>query len=590
MPRRRPTRFRPDSLARLRTRVAALERDKACAQARLDSVLSLTADWLWEQDTELRFTYISPTYERLTGVKVSSLLGQRREFGDRYDARTEVWVTYEKCTAARESFHDLDFAITAAEGQRRYIRVSGEPTFDAEGHFAGYRGVGRDITGQALNEQRIEQLANLDSLTGLPNRSTFLLELEHALARAERSGQPCALCLIDLDRFKVVNDTLGHTAGDELLRTVALRLRKALRSSDLLARLGGDEFVVLLEGGDEGVGFARVTDKLLAALGEPVVMQQRSFHVSGSIGLSVYPQDARDAAGLLQCADAAMYHAKGSGRNNAQFYTADLADRTSRQFALENELRRALVNDEFVLHYQPRIALAAGRMVSCEALVRWQHPERGLVPPAEFIPVAEESGLIVAIGRWVIQAACRQIDTWRRAGLPPSPVAVNLSARQFASDTLIDDFVDALRLYEVLPSQLEIEITESALMADPDRAQRVLQDCARLGLRIAIDDFGTGYSSLSYLKRFPAHLVKIDRSFIRGLPQDGDDVIITQAVIAMAHSLGLAVVAEGVETVEQLTLLRQLGCDEVQGYYFDRPLPAAQLAERIVAAQVPAAA
>jgi diguanylate cyclase (GGDEF)-like protein/PAS domain S-box-containing protein len=590
MPRRRPTRFRPDSLARLRTRVAALERDKACAQARLDSVLSLTADYLWEQDTELRFSYISPTYERLTGLKVSSLLGQRREFGDRYDARTEVWVTYEKCTAAREPFHDLDFAITAAEGQRRYIRVSGEPIFDGNGGFAGYRGVGRDITGQALNEQRIEQLANLDSLTGLPNRSTFLLELQHALARAERNGQPCALCLIDLDRFKVVNDTLGHAAGDELLRTMALRLRKALRSSDLLARLGGDEFVVLLEGGDEGLGFTRVTDKLLAALGEPVVMQQRSFHVSGSIGLSVYPQDARDAAGLLQCADAAMYHAKGSGRNNAQFYTADLADRTARQFALENELRRALVNDEFVLHYQPRIALAANRMVSCEALVRWQHPERGLVPPAEFIPVAEDSGLIVAIGRWVIQAACRQIDTWRRAGLPPPPVAVNLSARQFASDTLIDDFVDALRLYEVLPSQLEIEITESALMADPDRAQRVLQEFARLGLRIAIDDFGTGYSSLSYLKRFPAHLVKIDRSFIRGLPQDGDDVIITQAVIAMAHSLGLAVVAEGVETVEQLTLLRQLGCDEVQGYYFDRPLPAAQLADRIVQARVAAAA
>ncbi len=438
MPRRRPTRFRPDSLARLRTRVAALERDKACAQARLDSVLSLTADYLWEQDTELRFSYISPTYERLTGLKVSSLLGQRREFGDRYDARTEVWVTYEKCTAAREPFHDLDFAITAAEGQRRYIRVSGEPIFDGNGGFAGYRGVGRDITGQALNEQRIEQLANLDSLTGLPNRSTFLLELQHALARAERNGEPCALCLIDLDRFKVVNDTLGHAAGDELLRTMAL---------------------VLLEGGDEGLGFARVTDKLLAALGEPVVMQQRSFHVSGSIGLSVYPQDARDAAGLLQCADAAMYHAKGSGRNNAQFYTADLADRTARQFALENELRRALVNDEFVLHYQPRIALAANRMVSCEALVRWQHPERGLVPPAEFIPVAEDSGLIVAIGRWVIQAACRQIDTWRRAGLPPPPVAVNLSARQFASDTLIDDFVDALRLYEVLPSQLEIEIT-----------------------------------------------------------------------------------------------------------------------------------
>jgi EAL domain-containing protein (putative c-di-GMP-specific phosphodiesterase class I) len=276
-----------------------------------------------------------------------------------------------------------------------------------------------------------------------------------------------------------------------------------------------------------------------------------------------------------------MYLAKDRGKNNVQFYTAELADQAARQFALESELRLALVRRELVLHFQPKVDIASGRMRSVEALVRWLHPQRGLVPPGEFIPLAEERGLIVAVGRWVIQAACRQMRDWREAGLVPPPVAVNLSPRQFASDSLIDDMVDALTLYGVPPTDFEVELTEGVLMADPDRANDVLQRLFAMGVRISIDDFGTGYSSLSYLKRFPAQTVKIDRSFIRGLPADRDDTAITQAVIAMAHSLGLGVVAEGVESQEQLALLRQLGCDEAQGYLLGRPMPADELARRL---------
>jgi len=318
------------------------------------------------------------------------------------------------------------------------------------------------------------------------------------------------------------------------------------------------------------------------------VIHGRSFMVTGSIGVALFPADGQDAATLLRRADAAMYLAKDRGKNNVQVYTADLADTAARQFELETALRLALSRNELLLHYQPKIEIASGRMLGVEALVRWAHPTRGLVPPGDFIPLAEERGLIVPIGRWVIQAACRQIRDWRSAGFVAPSVAVNLSARQFVSDTLVEDLVHALALYGLAPPDLEVELTESVLMADPQRANEVLGQLHAMGVRISIDDFGTGYSSLSYLKRFPAHTVKIDRSFISGLPSDPDDTAITQAVIAMAHSLGLTVVAEGVETAEQLSLLRDLGCDEAQGYLLGRPMPAADLQARLEPAPAPA--
>ncbi len=559
--------------------------------ARLSSLLSLSADWIWEQDAEMRFTFVSDGIEAVTGIPAARLIGRKRDFNAGFESNSEAVATMQGCMAANLAFRDVTLAMNRPDGARRFVRVSGEPVFDLAGAFQGYRGVSRDVTQAALAERRVQELARFDALTKLPNRSMFLTELDRAIDKAQLTGQAhqgndapnpaFALCFIDLDRFKAVNDTLGHDAGDELLRTMARRLRGAVRNDDLVARLGGDEFVVLLEGSPGLADLRRVADKLLAAIGEPLDLQGLSFPITGSIGIALYPSDGHDAGALLKHADTAMYLAKERGKNNIQFYSAELAGLAAREFALESELRQALEHNELVLHYQPKFNVDNGRICGVEALVRWAHPTRGMVPPGEFIPLAEERGLIVPIGRWVMQTACWQIQAWRSAGVNPPSVAINLSARQFSGDSLVEDLSAAMATCGVLPRELEVELTESVLMAEPERASQVLQELAALGVKIAIDDFGTGYSSLSYLKRFPAQTVKIDRSFISGLPDDRDDVAITQAVIAMAHSLGLGVVAEGVETEEQLAMLCQLGCDEAQGYLLGRPMPAEQLTRRL---------
>ena len=554
------------------------------SEGRLESLLSLSADWIWEQDAELRFTYVSDSFEGATGFAPALLIGTRLKVKQAQDGGPEADAAQLEHKAAidqRKPFRDFDHDFVRPDGARRYVRISGEPVFSATGEFQGYRGVGRDMTQDRLAEQKVQELARFDSLTALPNRNTFLHELDRAMSRGRRRHAPFAVYFIDLDRFKTINDTLGHSAGDEMLVTMAARLRGAVRESDQVARLGGDEFVVLLEGNAEVAALTTIAEKLLVAIGEPMMIQGHRFLVTGSIGIAMFPTDGQDSATLLKHADAAMYLAKEKGKNNVQFYTAELAELAAQQFALESALQLALANEELLLHYQPKVCIGSGRMIGMEALLRWQHPVRGLVPPLEFIPLAEERGLILPIGRWAIQAACRQIQLWRAQGHQVPPVAVNLSARQFASDTLVDDVTAAMAEHGVAPADLEVELTESVLMADPERANHVLRQLHALGVRIAIDDFGTGYSSLSYLKRFPAQTVKIDRSFIKGLPTDADDLAITEAVMAMAHSLGLNVVAEGVETAEQLEALRRLGCDEAQGYFLGRPMAAASLEQRL---------
>jgi diguanylate cyclase (GGDEF)-like protein/PAS domain S-box-containing protein len=565
----------------LESRVRERTESLRLSESRLSSLLSLSADWIWEQDANLRFTYVSDGIEAATGVAPSRLLGRNRLSEGSFNAKPEALAAYQACIEGRKAFREFTYGLTSADGVQRFVRISGEPVFDESGTFLGYRGVGRDVTQTALAELKVQELACFDSLTGLPNRNMFFAELDRMVARARRQEQGFAVCYIDLDRFKTINDTLGHDAGDELLKVMAGRLRGTVRESDLVARLGGDEFVVVLEGGGGAADISGVAQKMLATIGEPLTVHGRGLDVTGSIGISVFPADGEDAATLLKHADAAMYLAKERGKNNIQFYTSELADLAAHQFAMESELRLALARDELFLHYQPKIDIAGGGMRSVEALVRWAHPQRGLVMPGDFIGLAEERGLIVPIGRWVMQAACRQMRDWRNAGLAVPSVAVNLSARQFASDTLVQDLVDALALYGIAGSEFEVELTESVLMADPERAGQVLERMHALGVRISIDDFGTGYSSLSYLKPVPAQTVKIDRSFIRGLAEDKDDAAITQAVIAMAHSLGLGVVAEGVETDAQLQMLRQMGCDEAQGYLLGRPMAAADLALRL---------
>ena len=448
-----------------------------------------------------------------------------------------------------------------------------------EGAVINYTAVFSDITLRKESEQRLNFLANHDALTKLPNRALLQERIDHALHIAQRNKTQIAILFIDLDRFKVINDTLGHHAGDLLLLECASRLQACLRESDTIARQGGDEFVVLLEDFGEGVQFlTAVARKVMAALTQSFVLLGQEVFISASIGISVFPQDGHDMGTLLKNADIAMYRAKEQGKNNFQFYASDSNVHSFERLALENSLRKALERDEFVLYYQPKVDLMTDSIVGAEALVRWVHADMGMVPPVQFIPLAEETGLIVQIGAWVLREACRQNSAWRRAGLPSITVAVNLSGGQFRDDKLPQTIASALSSSGLKPSGLELEITESMIMHNPERAVAILREFRDMGIQTSIDDFGTGYSSLGYIKRFPVNTLKVDRSFVQDVPGDADDTAITQAIIAMAHNLNLKVVAEGVETEEQLEFLRRQHCEQVQGYIYSKPLPADEFA------------
>ncbi len=453
---------------------------------------------------------------------------------------------------------------------------------DAAGKTLRYVALFADITHLKESEARLEHLAHFDVLTDLPNRLLFNSRLEHALEQARRHGEHIALLFLDLDRFKTINDSLGHPAGDELLITVARRIRKRLRVEDTLARLGGDEFVILLEKLDAAQRAAIVAQDVLQVLAEPVLLAGgHEVFIGCSIGISLYPNDAVDATRLVSSADAALYQAKEQGRNTYRFYTEALTTVANEHLALETRLRRGLERGEFILHYQPLIDARDDRMFGVEALVRWQPPDEALVPPGKFIQIAEETGLIVPLGAWILRTACAQARAWRDAGLPPLIMAVNLSGRQFQSSD-VAGMVRAVLAETGLPaSQLELELTESVLMEQADQAIATLDALKALGVRLAIDDFGTGYSSLAYLKRFPIDKLKIDQSFVAGLAEDADDREIAATIIAMARGLHLDVLAEGVETQQQLALLRQFGCEQYQGYLFGRPVPAEELACRL---------
>ncbi|HSF48718.1 MAG TPA: EAL domain-containing protein [Burkholderiales bacterium] len=435
-----------------------------------------------------------------------------------------------------------------------------------------------DITSRKQAEQRISHLAHFDGLTGLPNRNLLQDRVAQAIAHAERNRRELALLFLDLDNFKTINDSLGHDLGDDLLKAVSLRLSVCLRDMDTVGRYGGDEFVIILPDLHDGQRADRVATKILEQLASPFTIKQHELHMGASIGISVFPRDGLDAAALMKSADTAMYHAKESGRNQYQFFTAQMNEIVQARLGIEIALRQALKKEQFTLWYQPQVALASGEIVGVEALVRWNHPTQGLVQPDAFIRVAEESGLIGPIGEWALKEACRQSKAWRDAGLPAINVAVNLSPRQFRRRDLVELVRNALRDTGLEPRYLELELTESALMQHLEETVATLNALRQMGVRIAIDDFGMGYSSLSYLKRFPIGKLKIDRSFVRDIPHDQDDAAIAGAIIAMAHKLALTVVAEGVETPQQLAFLQAHGCDGAQGYFFGRPMPAEEVA------------
>ncbi|MCC7326168.1 MAG: EAL domain-containing protein [Burkholderiales bacterium] len=547
------------------------------SEARFRSLLALSSDWYWEQDEELRFTEVAGTDPERDRLGLTQFLGRHGFDDDWLDAGEADRARYRALTAAREPFRDLCHSVRGADGEVRYISYSGEPVFDGDRRFTGYRGIARDVTQAHRAEERIRRLAHFDELTGLPNRTMFMFTLQRALSLAQRRGKSFAIFFIDLDRFKNINDSLGHEAGDRLLQDVARRLRLHLRESDTVARLGGDEFVVLVEDCADALELNAIAQHILSSVGRPYLLSGREYHVTGSIGISTYPADGLDPAALLKNADIAMYLAKDRGKNTFQFYSAQQNAHSFERLALESALRHALGREEFVLHYQPKLAIGSGHIVGVEALLRWNHPDLAMVAPNQFIPLAEETGLIVPIGRWVLRNACLQAAAWQRDGMPGMRVAVNLSARQFVDDALIDDVSDALVGASMTGDGLELEITESMVMQNPERAVTTLNRLRALGITVSIDDFGTGYSSLGYLKRFPIDNVKVDRSFIKDLPDDADDAAITLAIIAMARSLRIRVIAEGVETREQLQFLRDHGCDECQGYYLSPPLPAAEV-------------
>ena len=418
----------------------------------------------------------------------------------------------------------------------------------------------------------VRQMATHDHLTGLPNRVLFNEELQRALARAERHSRPVALFFMDLDRFKNINDTLGHQFGDRVLQDAAKRLGGCVREGDIIARLGGDEFVLLVEEQGDPATLTEIARKLLAAVSDLGRIDGQELNVTLSIGICTYPADGHDAKTLLAGADIAMYRAKERGRNGFCFYSAELQSHTPEKLALEAGLRHALERDEFRVYYQPKIDMATGAIAGVEALLRWQHPEMGLLLPEKFIKLAEETGLIVPIGLWTLREVCMRTKAWKEAGLPRMPIAVNLSASQFREEQLVPQLAEILKSTGTDADILELEITESMVMRDPDEAVKLMHSLRAMGVSLTIDDFGTGYSSLGYLKLFPINSLKVDQSFVRDLPHSADDVAITRAVIAMAHSLQMNVIAEGVELREQFDVLRKEGCDEFQGYLCRPPL------------------
>ena len=435
-----------------------------------------------------------------------------------------------------------------------------------------------DLEERKRVEQSIRHIAHHDALTGLPNRSLFRDRLTHAMAQADRYHQKLAVMFLDLDRFKAINDTLGHNVGDQLLKIAAERLRSCVRDSDTVARLGGDEFTVIVEDIVEDHDAAAVAQKILDTLSQPFNLYGHEVFISVSVGVTLYPNDDENADNLLRNADSAMYRAKEFGRNNFQFYVAEMNIKARERLMLESSLRRALDRNEFMLYYQPRVSLQSGRVIGAEALLRWRHPELGLVPPSEFIPILDETGMIIPVGDWALREACRQNREWQDMGLPPIRVAVNLSVRQFMQKDLADTVVRALEAANLSAEHLEVEITEDLFLEHNQTNIITLARLKNMGIHISIDDFGTGYSSLSYLKRLPIDTLKIDQSFVRDIG-DPDNKAIASAIIAMASSLRLNVLAEGVETDEQLAFLRAQGCNEIQGFSFSHPLPAEDFAQ-----------
>jgi diguanylate cyclase (GGDEF)-like protein/PAS domain S-box-containing protein len=549
-----------------------IERERA--QVTLNSI----GDAVISADTVGNVTYLNLVAERMTGWSCKEAVGcSLADVLNIIDgvtgkaARNPIELAVEQNKAVGLS---ANCTLIRRDGFELPIEDSAAPIHDRGGRVIGGVMVFHDVSEARAMVLKMSHLAQHDFLTDLPNRVLLNDRLEQAIALGRRRSKQLAILFLDLDLFKNINDSLGHLIGDKLLKSVAGRLMNFVRSSDTVSRQGGDEFVVLLSEIEHSGDAARSAENIISAMTESHCIAGHDLNVNVSIGISIYPSDGEDAESLIKNADAAMYHAKQYGRNNYQFFRQEMNDRVVERHSLEADLRRAVTGREFVLHYQPKVNLETGAITGAEALIRWLHPQRGLLFPGQFVPVAEESGLIVPIGRWVLREACRQLRSWLDAGIRPVPVAINISAVEFRNKDFLEGVRDILKQTRLESGYLEIELTESVLMQDGDSTTTVLQALKALGLQLAIDDFGTGYSSLSYLKRFPIDALKIDQSFVRDITTDPDDATIISAVIGMGNSLNKRVSAEGVETWEQLAFLQVARCGEGQGNYFSRPVVA----------------
>ena len=554
------------------------------SEERFRMLTDLSVDAYWEQDRQFHFVQVS---RDVGGVEVRSMMGRAR-WEMAVQGGADFWEAHRRTLERHEAYRDFVYQATGGDGSIRTLASSGQPRYDDHGEFIGYIGVSRDITDQQAAKQHLEFLAYHDPLTGLPNHRLLHERFVQHCGPGSLVHGRAAVLQLDLDNFKSINDTLGHQAGDALLREVARRLMACAREVDVISRQGGDEFSILLPGLRHADELALLVAAIMDTLQQPMVVLGQELSTSASLGVAVYPDDGRDLETLRLKAEVAMYQAKQAGRNTSRYFDSTMNSEASEHLSLRNGLTRALERGELALHYQPQVHLATGEVIGVEALLRWNHPERGMIAPARFIPVAEDSGLIVPIGVWVLREACRQGAQWMREGLPAIAIAVNLSAVQFKRGDVEQSVQQALDESGLPPHLLELELTESILIQNTESVIACLHRLKQMGVKLSIDDFGTGYSSLSYLKRFDIDKLKIDQSFVRDLETDPDDAAIVRAIVQMAHSLNLKTIAEGVETLAMATRLKAYGCDDAQGYLYSRPVSAAEATAFLRRAGLPA--
>ena len=544
--------------------------------SKLSSVMEQTADIIVVTDTEGIIEYVNPSFERITGYTYNEAVNNSPGLVASGLHKSEFYRHMWETITAGESYSNI-FINRRKDGSLYYEEKTITPIKDQSGTITHYVATGKDISERIQIQERLQHMAHHDALTDLPNRNLFLDRLQQALNRARWHNRLVAVMFMDLDRFKNINDTLGHNVGDQLLLELSRRLGGTVRDGDTIARFGGDEFAILLDDIDSDSHISSLAQKLLDTLSMPFKINKQELFVTASIGVSIFPNDGDDSDTLLRNADVAMYRAKDMGKNNYQFYSDDLSARIFERLTLENHLRHALERNEFVLYYQPQVDARTNKISGVEALLRWQHPELGLVTPNNIIPLLEETGLIEKVGHWVLETACRQSRAWHDTGWPFIHMSVNISSRQFNNTNFISSVHDIINQAEINPEFLELELTESMLMRNASSTVNALHSLSGRGVRFAIDDFGTGYSSLTYLRRFPIDTIKIDRSFIHDVTDNPDDAAIASAIIVMAQSLSLNVIAEGVENQKQLDFLTSRNCHYLQGNFFSRPLPAEEL-------------